>query len=245
MAISWQPSRGRRDARVRLRKALVPKGALAATGAALVCGCSGVREAPQTLVDGSRAPTPTVELHDANDPVVVSRVRASRARDVESGSRLASCLDDAWSEPPVGAIVHRVGVYGESVSFRGRSRRSLGACDAVGSARAGTEPWCGHASGLLTGGRLRDPRLQLGGCTTSDARPVAFAWVEPGRRTRYVLVAQRGFSEAYETSSGLAVRVATTEHVDLEMSRASFSVSEYDADGQRLRAYELEAIVSG
>jgi hypothetical protein len=92
---------------------------------------------------------------------------------------------------------------------------------------------------------LRDPRLDLGGCTTSEGDPVAFAWVQPSQEARYVVVAQRGFGELYETSDGLAVRISSTAQVDLQRSRATFRVSEHAGDGRRLLVYELEASVSG
>lgn len=212
---------------------------------ALVLGCARAGEPPKVLVDGSRARAGTVDLEGIDDPVVASSVYASSPRDVRSGSRVAACLDDAWEERPGGTIVHRVGVLGESVTFLGSSRRSLNACDAAGTPGAPRRPWCGHSSGLLDEGSLRDPRLQLGGCTAGDARPVAFAWIEPGPRTRFVVVVQRGFSELYETSSDLAVRISTTQRVDPDRSQAVFMVSEHGADGRRLRAYELEARVSG
>jgi len=41
------------------------------------------------------------------------------------------------------------------------------------------------------------------------------------------------------------VRIASTTGVDLGSSRASFEISEHDARGQLLRAYELEASVAG
>ena len=39
--------------------------------------------------------------------------------------------------------------------------------------------------------------------------------------------------------------IASTTGVDLESSRATFEISEHDARGQLLRAYELEARVAG
>ena len=94
-------------------------------------------------------------------------------------------------------------------------------------------------------GRLLDPRLELAGCSTSSGDPIAFAWIEPGRRTRYVALHRNGFVEVYPVLAGLPVRVATTSDIDLDTSSASFEVSEYDADGRRIRSYTLDARVAG
>ncbi len=103
----------------------------------------------------------------------------------------------------------------------------------------------GIAVGRLEHGRLRDPRLDLAGCRNAAADPVAFAWVEPGRATRYVTVSQPGFTEVYRVAAGLPVRITTTSGVDQERSRASFRITEHDGDGRLLRAYTLDARVAG
>jgi hypothetical protein len=92
---------------------------------------------------------------------------------------------------------------------------------------------------------LLDPRLDLGGCSTRDGRPIAFVWVETGPRTRYVAVHHSSFVEVYEVALGLPVRVTTTESVDLNGSHASFEVSEHSSSGHLLADYALEARVAG
>jgi hypothetical protein len=62
---------------------------------------------------------------------------------------------------------------------------------------------------------------------------------------RYVAVRQLGYTEVYPVRGRVPVRIASTTGVDLESSRASFEISEHDARGQLLRAYELEASVAG
>lgn len=208
-------------------------------------GCGDGRDAPRTLVDGSPARTLRVELEAVDRPIVASRVVERDVRAVAQGSRIASCLRDEWSERPAGIVVRRIGVLGESVTFSSRSDRSLQACDGTRSADLRALPWCGHSFGRLTGGRLHDPHLGLGGCRSEEGKHVAFAWVEPGPRTRYVVIDQAGFSEAYETAADLPVRVATTTRVDERRLRAVLEVSEHSADGRKLRSYELEASVSG
>ena len=74
--------------------------------------------------------------------------------------------------------------------------------------------------------------------------PVAFAWIQPAAIATYVAIADRGYSQAYRAAGGLPIRV-TTSDVDLATSSARFEVSEHGRDGERLRAYELDAVVSG
>jgi hypothetical protein len=66
----------------------------------------------------------------------------------------------------------------------------------------------------------------------------------PAHRTRYLVVAQHGYAEAYEVLAGLPVRV-TSQEVDVQDSSATFRVSEHDRDGQLLRRYLVETAVAG
>jgi hypothetical protein len=102
--------------------------------------------------------------------------------------------------------------------------------------------WCGRAYGRLRRGRLSDPRLDLA-CSASG-KPLAFAWIEPGRRARYVVVRHPAYAEAYVVAAGLPVRVMTSD-VDLEHSRATFDVSEHASNGRRLRTFRVETQVAG
>jgi hypothetical protein len=92
---------------------------------------------------------------------------------------------------------------------------------------------------------LRDPRLDLAGCTTAEGDPVAFAWIEPSRDASFVAVRQRGYVEVYPVAGRLPVRVATTSGISLAESRATFEVSEHDATGALLRRSSVEARVAG
>jgi hypothetical protein len=69
-------------------------------------------------------------------------------------------------------------------------------------------------------------------------------WVQPGADAAYVVVARPGYHEVHPAVAGLPVRV-TTADVDLAGTSATIVGSEHARDGRRLRAYELEARVSG
>lgn len=224
---------------------LAPLAPTAAALAVLVSGCAQGQRAPSTLVDGSPVRHASIEFDGVDGPVFVAKTRRTELRDLAERPRVSSCLREGWSEPPAEPIVHRIATVGESVTFSDRSRHTVRACDDSGGGSNPSRAWCGHSFGRLSVGRLRDPRLDLGGCRASDGRPVAFVWIEPGPGTRYVVVHRRGFSEAYETAADLPVRVSATEEVDLARSSAVLELSEHSADGLRLRAYELEAHVSG
>jgi len=142
-------------------------------------------------------------------------------------------------------IVRRVGVDGASVTYRTASGRNLVACDGTAVSSEHDRTWCGLALARVRDERLLDPRLDLASCTTPSGDSVAFAWVEPGPRTRYVAVRRHGFVEVYPLIAGLPVRLAATSGIDLDTSSASFDVSEHDATGQLLRSYTLRARVAG
>ena len=164
---------------------------------------------------------------------------------VEPGSTAETCLRRWGPEfTPAGRLVERIGVSGESITFGERSRRWVLGCNDSPGPREGNRPWCGGAIGQLYSGRLRDPRVDIG-CLTEDGKMVGFAWIEPGRRTRYLVVDQLGYAEVYVAAGGLPVRVATTTGVEIEGSRATFDISEHDAEGRLLRKYRLEAAVAG
>lgn len=206
--------------------------------------CGNGKAVPGALADGSPAHRSDLRFEGVDGPVLVTESRRLGVAAARAAPRVASCLRASWSTAPASPFVHRVGASGESVTFAGGSSRTLQACDGAGSAGTAAA-WCGQAFGRLSGGRLRDPRLDLGGCRTSDGDPIAFVWIDPGPGARYVVVRRAGFSEAYETRAGLPVRVATTENVDLARSSAIVLTSEHAADGRRLRTREVKALVSG
>ncbi len=208
-------------------------------------GCSGEDHAPSRLVDGSPAPELPVELEGVTASSVLTSARVVSVRDVEPGSMSASCLHANWSEAePAGRIVERIGVASQSVTFRDGSGRGLYGCD-NSAGREEDRRWCGRAFGRLYAGRLRDPRLDLGGCSTGGGDPVGFAWVEPERGVHYVVVEQPGYAEVYRVAEDLPVRVATTTDMEIEESRATFRLSEHESTGRLLRRYQVDAVVSG
>lgn len=228
---------------LRLRCVALASLALALTSATSACGDGD--PAPRALVDGSPAPAPALELEDVGSPAYLTAVRVVENRELKPAEVANACVVGEWGDRPGGPSVHRVGTQGESVTFLAASGHAAYSCDGTGRSRGDARRWCGHAFGRLTHGSLRDPRLELGGCSTDAGQPVAFAWIEPAPRSRYVVIHERGFAEVYPTAADLPVRVSTTAGVDIDRSRAVFAVSEHGADGRALRAYELTAYVSG
>jgi hypothetical protein len=206
-------------------------------------GCTRDTPPPPTeLADGSPARPPPVALGGVDGPVVATKARVVRLH--EAGLKAAAaCIGHADALEDV--AVERVDVYGTTVTSPGAEGRSLHGCDsgAASTTDAHGERWCGRAFGLLTGGRLRDPRLSLG-CRDAEGDPVGFAWVQPATEAAYVIVSHADHSAMYPVAGGLPVRVGTDD-VDVESSSATFDVSEHARDGRRLRRYELEAVVAG
>ena len=208
--------------------------------------CAGDETPPAQLIDGTPAERPSAgPLEGIPEDQVATTVVVVDAGRTASTTRAAQCLRRARDHAAVGPVVVRVGVSGESVTFRASSGQSLIACDRAATASEERRVWCGIAVGRFGHGRLRDPRLDLAGCRNKAADPVAFAWVEPGRATQYLTVSQPGFTEVYRVAAGLPVRITTTSGVDQERSRTSFRVTEHDGNGRLLRAYTLDARVAG
>ncbi len=212
----------------------------------LVAACDGNDDgAPTTLMNGAKAAELPVDLEGVENPAVLTSVTVRRVDEIEGASAVATCLQQDWDDLPYGPIVMRVGVSGESVTFRNRSRRGLYGCDNSQGAREEDRRWCGGAFGQLYGGHLRDPRLDMGACTTREGGLLGFAWIEPGPGAKYVVVQQPGYAEVYEVGGGLPVRVTTTSDVEIERSRATFELSEHDANGRAIRRYRVDARVAG
>ena len=175
---------------------------------------------------------------------MLTKVVATNVGRLVLGAPEATCIRrQSNGAHPVGVIVRRIGVWSESVTFRVRS--AVVGCDGTERATGGRGRWCGGSYGRLLERRLRDPRLDIAGCRTAGGDPAAFAWVEPRRGTRYVVVAQPGYAEVYPVVRGLPVRVATASGIESDPIGASFDVSEYDPAGRLLRAYEFVARPSG
>lgn len=214
--------------------------------AVALIGCSGDDDqAPSTLMDGAPALVVPVELAGITGPTVLTRLAVVALNNLTAGSAAADCLHERHGDTRgAGPAVTRTGVNSESVTFREASGRGLLGCDDSLGVRESGRRWCGGSFGRLVGGRLRDPRLDIL-CVTADGEPMGFAWVQTAPATRYVAVRQPGYVEVYEVAASLPVRVATTSGVETEGSRASFELSEHDAQGRLIREYLLEAAVAG
>ena len=216
-----------------------------AVGSIIAAGCAGSGDpVPDALVDGSPIRNVPVELKGLAVRAVLTSVTVRGREELAPGSLASSCLANARDDGVRGPVVVRTGVDAESVTFRSSSARGLYACDNSRGEREGDRSMCGVAFGQLVDERLRDPRLDLGVCTTKDGTQLGFAWVDVSAATRYVAVEQGGYVEVYETAGGLPVRV-TTRQVVIEKSRATFRVSEHAANGKLIRRYRLDAAVAG
>jgi hypothetical protein len=221
-----------------------PRAVLVALAALVQVACLGGGGPPSQLVDGSPARTQSVRLAGVSSRQVATKAAALDLRDTAAGP-VARCLAATREQVPRAPIVRRVGVDGASVTFRTASGHGLVACDGTALNTQRDLTWCGTALARVRDKRLLDPRLDLASCSTPSGDSVAFAWVEPGPRTRYVAVGRHGFVEVYRVIAGLPVRVATTSGIDPRTSSASFDVSEHDAEGQRFHSYTLRTSVAG
>lgn len=145
-----------------------------------------------------------------------------------------------WADATV--VVERRSGARRSLTYRTRDGRSLASCDSLGVAIEGRR-WCGAATGTLYGGRLRDPRLVL--CVPRSSRPVAFIWVTPARRARWIGVVAGGRTELYRVAGRLPVRVSTDRNVHIRGSTATFSVCQYAASGEVISRRTIVARVAG
>jgi hypothetical protein len=181
-------------------------------------------------------------LEGVRPPVVLTSTTV--VRDELTGERERTCADTWPDRRPSAPAVVRVGTLGESVTFRDASGQFVLGCDNTEGERESGRRWCGGAFGTLHGGRLLDPRLDLL-CVDAEGAPLAFAWVEPAPGTRFVVVDQNGYAEAYEVAGSLPVRVASKERVDLATSSAILEITEHDREGTLLRRYSVDARVAG
>jgi hypothetical protein len=212
--------------------------------AALMVGCSGGDDGTaRTLFDGSAVREAPVSFEGIENDVVVTSQALVPTASLDPESAAGSCVEQ-FDHEFEGAAVLRLGVATETVTARETHGRAVLGCDNSTGEREDHRRWCGGAYGNVDQGRLTDPRLSIG-CRASDGRPVGFIWVEPTDRTRYVAVEQPDYTEVYEVAGGLPIRIATVSGVDVETSSATFEISQYDADGRRLRELTLEAFVAG
>ncbi|MDH4102195.1 MAG: hypothetical protein OEW52_00605 [Thermoleophilia bacterium] len=214
-------------------------------GSLLTIGCdTNDPGAPMTLMNGSRAPELPVDLEGVASPAVSTSVATSSIGEIGAGSAFGACAKRAQGERRSVPVVVRVGVTGESVTFRTESRRGLYGCDNSQGSREEGRRACGVAFGQLSEGRLEDPRLNVGACTTKGGEPLGFAWVQPVPNATFVAVEQDGYVEVYRTAGGLPIRV-TTDDVEIDRSGATFRITEHAEDGGLIQQYRVEASVAG
>jgi hypothetical protein len=139
-------------------------------------------------------------------------------------------------------VVDRRSGRRRTLSFRSADGRFLDSCDSIGVRIEGRR-WCAAATGTLYRGRLRDPRLTL--CRPASGRTVAFIWVTPSPRARWIGVVQGRRVELYRVAAGLPVRVSSDRDVRIRGSSATFFVRQYDARGHLLARQTVVARVAG
>jgi hypothetical protein len=129
-----------------------------------------------------------------------------------------------------------------TLAFRSADRRFLDSCDSIGVRIEGRQ-WCAASTGTLYHGRLRDPRLTL--CQPRRGKPIAFVWVTPRPRVRWIGIRQRRRIELYRVAAGLPVRVSSNRNVRITGSSATFFVRQYDARGRVIARQTIVARVAG
>jgi hypothetical protein len=215
---------------------------LAAAG--LVVAVSGCGATHRTrLADGSTAPVaPHVLRH--LDHAAMTRTRVLTLAEAETAG-LHACLlmSRATRVPKPAAVIERITRAGASFTVR-TGATALFACDMARDPTGGAPRPCAVAVGKVLAGRLLDPRLTLR-CGFGKARPLAFAWITPLRRTRWVVVRTSSGVEIYATAGGLPVRVAATEGVSAPEASATFEVEQRGADGQVLMEETERVVVAG
>jgi hypothetical protein len=201
---------------------------------AAACSSGGGR--PEHLLDGRPAP----EFRPVRGSVIaVTRVlERSDVQDCLAGIENEAVVPDA-------TVVERTGVDGRSITFANRDGSHVYACDGgIDPAGERAPPWCGAVVGQRERGMLLDPRLDVV-CVDRRQRALAYVFVEPVARARWIGVQQDGYVELNEVVAGLPVRVETTRGIDLGRARAVFEVTQYDAGGRELVRETLEAAVAG
>ena len=202
----------------------------------LAAACSSDDGRPEHLLDGRSAsefrPVP-------NGVIAATRVLAR----VDVDDCLAGI--DRESVASNATVVERIGVKSRSITFASRDGRRVYACDGgIDPAGERAPPWCGAVVSERERGSVLDPRLDVV-CVDDRHDALAYVFVEPVARARWIGVQQNGYVELSEVVAGLPVRVATTRGIDVEGARAVFEVTQYDAQGHELVREMLEAAVAG
>ncbi len=204
----------------------------------LLAGCDSGGGRPERLLYGQAA--------QEFRPVPGSVIANGRVLNGTTlGRRFTSCRPTGAGVRTDAVVVERIGVFGESLTFADSGHKILYACDG-GTDPAGERqpPWCGSSAGLLYGGKLLDPRLDIL-CRDRKGRPLAYAWVEPAAGVRWIGVDQGTYTEIYEVLAGLPVRIASAHGIQPGRARATFDVTQYDSQGKELVKGKLEAQVAG
>jgi hypothetical protein len=204
----------------------------------VLAGCDSGGGRPERLLYGQAA--------QEFEPVPGSVIALGRVVDgTILGRRFALCRPTGAAIGNDTIVVERTGVFAESLTFADLGRKVVYACDG-GTDPAGERkpPWCGSAAGLLLRGRLLDPRLDIL-CRDREGRPLAYAWVEPVAGVRWIGVDQGRYTEVYEVLAGLPVRIASARGIQAGQARATFDLTQYDAQGKELVKGKLEAAVAG
>lgn len=211
-------------------------GAVALVGVWVLAGCHGGSAPPARLLYGE----PAQNFAPVDRSVVtIARVLGPATL----GRRFTSCPVASGSHGDL--VVERIGVFGESLTFTDRRRRTLYACDGgTDPARERRLPWCGSSAGRLVHGTLLDPRLDIV-CRDREGAALAYAWVVPVVGAHWVAVDQGSYAELYEVLAALPVRVSTRRGIQLAGARARFRITQYDASGKQLVSGALEAAVAG
>jgi hypothetical protein len=204
----------------------------------LLAGCDSGGDRPERLLYGQAA--------QEFKPVAGSVIALGRVLDGTTlGRRFTSCRPTGAEIRNDAVVVERIGVFGESLTFADSGHKTLYGCDG-GTDAAGERkpPWCSNPAGLLVGGKLLDPRLDVL-CRDPKGRPLGYAWVEPAAGVHWIGVDQGAYTEIYEVLAGLPVRIASARGVQPSRARATFDVTQYDSHGKELVKGKLEAQVAG
>lgn len=189
------------------------------------------------LVDGSKAPrVPQVLAGYGNlrmTRVEVGTIRAERAR-------LKGC-PDIWRAGGKNLVVERVGYSGRTVTFL-VSRTEIAGCDSSPRARPSYGPWCGSSGWTFRNGRVPVPRLDLCASPGGGTLVAAFAWINPVRRAKWIVVDQGRYQEVYPVAGGLPVRVSTRPRNG--PGGTVFRTAQYDAHGVLLVRRKVVASIA-
>ena len=216
--------------------------ALALLAVAGGCGGSGL-DAPDRLSDGSVPAAGPAELGGIDGAVMVG-TRVVRGLDLED-EPYVDCLKNIPGGAPAVAV-ERVTAEARTLTFATADRRNLIACDGAPHALEPRGPWCGGGSGHWEiGGKINDGRLGMTNCLSADRKTVAFVFVNPAPRARWLVVDHDHFREIYDASDPYPIRISTTDGIDTDTSSLKVRVRSYDAEGKELSDETLHPVVAG